>query len=671
MLASAGRLPREDDEWAFEIKWDGVRAIVYWRAPELRIESRNLNDISSRYPELRALGGELDGHEAVLDGEIVSFDERGTPSFERLQRRMHVGSQSTARQLARDQPVTFVIFDLLYLDGTVTMELPYRERRALLTRLDLNGRAWHTPPNHIGEGGDLLAASAEHGLEGIVAKRLDSIYRPGERVREWVKIKNTCRQELVIGGWLGGKGGRAERIGALLMGYYEQHGDDRVLRYAGRVGTGFDEEELERLGAELASRASSVSPFAKLGSQPPRSARFVRPSLVAEIEFSGWTREGILRHSSYKGLRFDKPAREVEMETEAKRITRHRAPDGRRARRHGQRAPARHEGRSGSGVYEVLRKTDSYTYIELQGRQLRLSNLDKVLYPRTGFTKKELIDYYVAVAHVLLPHLQGRPLTLKRYPNGVESPYFYEKRCPAHRPDWVKTAPIWSGRHKQQLDYCVVEDLPTLVWVANLASIELHTSLSLARNVETPTMIVFDLDPGEPAGMLECARVALTLRSMFDALELRCFVKGSGSKGLQVYVPLNTPVTYEQSKDFARAVAELLEARQPELVVSRMAKGLREGRVLIDWSQNDEHKTTVCAYSLRAGERPTISTPLAWDELEPLSRRRKGLGSDALSREPKALVRRLRAHGDLFAPTLTLRQKLPASFDLPRGGGAS
>jgi len=656
MLASAGRLPREDEDWAFEIKWDGVRALVYRRAPELRIESRNLNDVSSRYPELRALGDQLEAHEVVLDGEIVSFDEHGAPSFERLQRRMHVGSPSAAERLAKEIPVTLVIFDLLYLDGALTIEHPYSERRALLGGLELNGRAWQTPPHHVGDGRDFLSATAQHGLEGVVAKRLDSPYRPGERVRQWLKIKNTCRQELVIGGWLPGKGRRVQRLGALLMGYYEQREDGRVLRYAGRVGTGFDEQELERLDAELESRASQVSPFAKLGVQPPRNARFVAPSLIAEVEFSDWTRERILRHSSYKGLRFDKPATDVEMETPPVQRTRASRPDetasSRSRRARSGRKPA------GACPYEVVRETKTHTYIEVQGRSLRLSNRGKVLYPRAGFTKGALIDYYAAIAPVLLPHLAGRPLTLKRYPNGVERPHFYEKRCPAHRPDWVKTAPIWSERHKQRIDYCLVDDLPTLLWVANLASIELHTSLSPASDIDTPTAVVFDLDPGEPAGMLECARVALMLRDMFDNLELRSLIKSSGSKGLQVYVPLNTPVTYEQTKGFARAVAELLETRHPQLVVSRMAKRLRAGKVLIDWSQNDVHKTTVCVYSLRAGERPTISTPFDWDELDRLSRGRRA-GPPRLSAEPKALIERARSDGDRFSAMLTLRQRLP------------
>jgi bifunctional non-homologous end joining protein LigD len=643
MLARAARLPAHGEEWAFEIKWDGVRAITYWQPGALRIESRNLNDITARYPELRALGAQLGTREAVLDGEIVAFDEQGRPSFERLQQRMHVSSPSIIRRLSSEVPVSYVIFDLLYLDGHGTMALTYRQRRTLLEELELRGPSWQTPAYHLGEGRELLAAAAEQRLEGVVAKRLDSPYRPGKRTDEWLKIKNINRQELVIGGWLPGKGARAGGLGALLMGYYEP-GDGDVtkldkgsrplpLRYAGRVGTGFDEHELERLGAELETHARDSSPFT--GTQPPREARFVAPELVAEIEFRQWTREGILRHSSYKGLREDKPPEEVRMEI---------------------LSPPEPYALSPTEPYEILRETKRTAEIAVEGRTLKLTNREKVMYPRTGFTKGQLVDYYAQIAPVLLPHLSGRPLTLKRYPDGVEGKYFYEKRCPAHRPDWVSTAPIESERGKGTIDYCLAEDLPTLIWAANLADIELHTSLSRAKDMSTPTAIVFDLDPGAPAGLKKCCRVALEIRELFDAFGLRSLVKTSGSKGLQVYVPLNTRVSYEQTKPFARAVAELLEKRHPRQVVSRMAKELRPGKVLIDWSQNDEHKTTVSVYSLRARERPTISTPLEWEEVERAARARR---EPNLSAEPEELLERVRQHGDLFAPLFELTQELP------------
>jgi bifunctional non-homologous end joining protein LigD len=298
--------------------------------------------------------------------------------------------------------------------------------------------------------------------------------------------------------------------------------------------------------------------------------------------------------------------------------------------------------------------------VDIDGRTLSLSNLDKVLYPEAGFTKGHVIDYYTRVAPVLLGHLRGRPLTLKRYPNGVDAPHFYEKQCPAHRPDWVRTAEIPSGRSKGgKIDFCLADDLPTLVWLANLADLELHTSLALADDYGRPTVMAFDLDPGPPATIVECAEVALELRMIFEHVGMEAFPKTSGSKGMQVYVPLNTPVTYRETSAFAHGLAALLERRRPDLVVSDMKKSLRGGKVLVDWSQNSRHKTTVCVYSLRARAQPTVSTPLRWEEVEKVT----------ASRNPEELVftssdvlGRVGEHGDLFAPVLEMRQSLPESL---------
>ena len=294
--------------------------------------------------------------------------------------------------------------------------------------------------------------------------------------------------------------------------------------------------------------------------------------------------------------------------------------------------------------------------VEIQGRQLKLSNLDKVLYPATGFTKGQVIDYYARIAPVLVPHLAGRPLTLKRYPNGVDSQYFFEKNATQHRPDWIKTAPIWSEGNRRNVNYILANDLPTVVWMANLAAIELHPSLSLAKDIACPTMMVFDLDPGPPANIVQCAQVGMWLREIFEHFRLQSFPKTSGSKGLQIYVPLNTPVTYETTKPFAHALARLLEDQHRDLVVSDMKKELRKGKVLVDWSQNDQHKTTIAVYSLRARERPTVSTPVKWEEVEQLLKKKDPTW---LVFEAEQVIKRVEKMGDLFEPALKLKQKLP------------
>ena len=576
MLAKLAQLPADDAGWGVEVKWDGVRAIAYCRPGRLELQTRNLNVVTAQYPEVRRLSRQLGARDAVLDGELVAFDEAGKPSFERLQQRIHQNDANLVRRRMKSHPVTYVVFDLLHLDGEDLMGEPYSRRRELLAGLGLEGESWQIPAHSVGRARELLAASAEQGLEGIVLKRLDSRYAPGKRTGAWLKVKNLGRQEFVIGGWLPGEGRRRNRLGAILLGHFDEDGS---LRYAGKVGTGFSDRDLDELKRRLEPLARQGNPFA--GRRGPRAANFVEPLLVAEIEFRELTAEGMVRHGSFKGLREDKPALDVSLER-----------------------------------------------AEVDGREVPLSDLDEVLYPATGFTKGELIEWYARMAEVLLPHLRGRPLRLKR------------------GRDWVEAG-----------HYCLVEDLPTLARAADLAGVELHTSLSPAAAIERPTAVVFDLDPGAPADILDCAQVALWIRGMFDQLGLSSYVKTSGSRGMQLYVPLNTEATYEQTKPFARAVAETLAAKFPERAASRTTKSARGGKVLIDWSRNDRHEATVCVYSLRAGERPTVSTPLEWEEVEAAL---AAADAERLVFDHVAALARVETKGDLFASLLSERQHLPA-----------
>lgn len=661
MFAKLGDLPRDEKDWAFEIKWDGVRALAYSQPGRITLMSRNLIDITQRYPELRLLNRALSSHSAILDGEIVAFDEEGRPSFKTLQQRMHLNSDSAIRRHAEHGGLTYVIFDLLFFDGHSLLDVPYEQRRAQLEALDLNGDAWQTPSYHRGNGKRLLEATAKQGLEGVVAKRLTSPYEPGRRSANWVKVKNSRRQELVIGGWISGKGRRSESVGALLLGHYE-HDENGAphFRYAGKVGTGFSASELDRLQELLTQIKRDTSPFD--GRQPERAAQFVEPKLVAEIEFTEWTRDGSLRHPSYKGLRDDKAARDVVRE-DIEQTDTPWPTTGRTIADKGElhkSAPTNSMGTDESKLSKLeegLAKArgGKRVSITLAGHRLSLSNSDKIFYPETGFTKGDVIRYYAAVAPVLLPHIHNRAVTLKRYPHGAQGSFFYQKRCPQPKPSWLNTA-AWTDSKGNEIDFCLLNDLPALVWAANLADLELHTSLSHADDFRKPTMMVFDLDPGEPATLLECLEVGLHLRDLFSQLQLDCFAKTSGSKGLQIYVPLNTNVTYDETKTFAQIVAQTLARGLPNLVVDRMTKKIRSGKVFIDWSQNDEHKTTVCVYSLRARNRPTVSTPLSWDEVTEAFN-----SSDAtsLTCEAHQMIERVKDVGDLFAPALELKQKLP------------
>jgi bifunctional non-homologous end joining protein LigD len=297
--------------------------------------------------------------------------------------------------------------------------------------------------------------------------------------------------------------------------------------------------------------------------------------------------------------------------------------------------------------------------VEVDGRELKLTNLDKALYPQAGFSKGEVVDYYAKVAPTMVPHLAKRAVTLRRFPEGVDDTdaAFFEKRCPKHRPEWVKTATVEAGPRAGDIDFCVCEDRPTLVWMAQLAALELHPSLSLAEEPDRPTVLAFDLDPGPPADILDCCAVALRLRELFGHFDVESFPKTSGSKGLQVYVPLNDDaVSYEETKPLARAIAQLLEKQTPDKVVSKMKKAERKGKVFVDWSQNHRRKTTIAVYSLRARERPTVSTPVTWDEVERAVQQDK---AGSLVFEATDVLKRVEQYGDLFAPVLELKQELP------------
>jgi bifunctional non-homologous end joining protein LigD len=302
-----------------------------------------------------------------------------------------------------------------------------------------------------------------------------------------------------------------------------------------------------------------------------------------------------------------------------------------------------------------MASTAEASNVKIGSRVLKVTNLDKVLYP-TGFTKGQVIDYYVQIAPVLLPHLKGHPLTLKRYPNGVDKMFFYEKRCPAHKPEWVKTAAIWSGTNEENIDYCTATDAASLAWMANLASLELHAMLARGDKPDRPTAMVLDFDPGPPAGMLDCVNAALKMHEVLEHLGLQVFPKTSGGKGIHLWVPLNTPITFDQTKQFAHGIALLMERQHAKEITANMSKAVRKGKVFIDWSQNDSHKTTAAVYSLRAREEPTVSTPVTWEELKAAAKKKD---ASKLAFRTDDVLKRVKKLGDLFEGVLKVKQKLP------------
>jgi bifunctional non-homologous end joining protein LigD len=654
MLARPGDLPPNEADWAFEVKWDGVRTIAFVQGGRIRLQTRNLLDSTRQFPELREMGEGLGATEVVLDGEIVAFDDRGLPSFERLQNRLHLTKDRDVRARMGATPVVYMLFDLLYLDGRSLMGRPYRERRELLESLELDGPAWKTSASLPGAGTQLKQAAEQQGLEGIVAKRLDSVYLPGARGTTWLKIKLRQGQEFVIAGWTPGTGSRESNFGALLLGYYDRTaaearaaGEPQRFHLAGKVGSGFSDTFIKRTWPLIRDLRTGVNPF-DVGVPEPGSV-FIEPKLVGAVEFMEWTEAGTLRAPAFKGLRGDKDARDVVLETA--RADESLPSDVEVVARPSPKV----RGRPRAGA--VRATESSRVAVVVEGRELSLSNLEKPLYP-DGFTKAQVIDYYTRIAAFALPHYRSRPMTRVRYPDGSMGMHFFEKDAPSHTPEWVGRVSVHSNREDDTIDYILVDDLPTLVWLANLAALELHPSLSLAKDLSTPTCVVFDLDPGPPAAILECCEVALTIRDALSALGLETVVKTSGSKGMQVYVPLNTPTDYEQTKTFSLTLARALERQLKGKVLSSMNKAQRRGKVFVDWSQNDEHKTTVGVYSLRAREKPFVSTPLRWEEVEAAHERRDG---SLLSFTATDVLGRVAEHGDLFAPMATLEQTLPGT----------
>ncbi len=635
MLATLSELPGDDAHWGFEIKWDGVRALAYGQPGQLRLVSRNLRDITPQYPEIRELERALGARQVVLDGELVALDDQGRPSFQRLQTRMHVTAASEVRRRQRDVPVTYMIFDLLFLDGRSLLDLPYEQRRQELDRMGLTGPRWRTPAYQRGDGAALLAASRDQRLEGIVAKRLASTYHPGRRTRDWLKIKNLQRQDVVIGGWVPGEGRRAGELGALLVGVYDDGGNQ--LRFAGKVGTGFGAADLRRLGGLLEPLRTEESPFT--GRQPQRDAVFVQPQLVCEVDFAEWTRTGTLRHPSYQGLRTDlPPTAVVREETVAAPTTEAGHSDGRGGGPEG-----------GVGLDEET--------VEVDGQELTFTGLGTVLYPVTGTTKRDVVDYYRAVAPALLPHLKGRPLRLERYPDGGTGRHVRETQGPPWRPDGEVAASVGSAQTPRDVGFCLVDDLPSLLWSANRAVLEIHSLLARADRLDRPTLVAFELVPKDGVGTPECARVALYLRELLDDLGLRTVVTSSGSRGLLLHVPLNTAVGYDESGPFAHAVARLVENHHPELAVSTSRAGQR-GRVWVDWSRNAPEGSVLVPFSLSAGSRPGVAAPVRWEEVAAVAEERER--PETLALDPDRVLDELTERAKLVRPLLRLRQRLPS-----------
>jgi bifunctional non-homologous end joining protein LigD len=600
MLATLAEDVPRGAGWAFEVKWDGYRALAYVRGGETTLVSRNRNDLTARFgPVATAISRATKSPDCVLDGEVCALDESGRSSFSAMQQ----GKPGT--------PIVYYAFDVLEIDGEALVDLPYVDRRKRLEQLlDKRNRVVRLS-EAFDDGKALYQAAKQQRLEGIMAKRLDSRYVPGRRSRDWLKIKTHGEQEFVIAGFTKGTGNRASSFGSLVLAYYR--GDELV--YAGNVGTGFGAKEIDRLLAKLRPLKRSTSPFREVPKMPKvrrSDVVWVEPKLVCEVEFAEWTHDGRLRAPSYQGLREDK------------------APE------------------------EVRREEPTADRITKGSRELKLSNLDKVFFPQEGITKGDLIEYYRAIAPVLVPHLEERPFTMVRWPDGIEAGRFFQKDAPSHMPEWISTYRALvstrdSSRRRKWVNFPLVNDELALVWMVNMGCIDMNAWYSRIDKPDRPDFVLFDLDPSPDVGFAETVQVALLVKQALDAFGLVGFPKTSSAEGMHVLVPVERRYTYDDTRQFAEIVAGAIARTNRGLATTEWSKSKRRG-VLIDANQNGEGKTIASVYSVRPRPGAPVSTPLRWEEVDEKL--------DPLSFTMDVVRERVRKHGDLFQGVLTTKQRL-------------
>ena len=631
MLAITADEPFDSPQFTYEAKWDGVRTLAFVDGGEVRLQTRNLLDCTKQYPEAHGAAEALTGgYQAILDGEIVAFDEKGVPSFQRLQPRMHQRDEGAVSRLRKSVPVVYEVFDILYLDGEDLTRQPLRDRRKRLEAALEPMGAIRVSDGFPGNGIALFKAVQEQGLEGIVAKRLDAPYVSG-RSAAWVKIKSFKTMDCVVGGWTAGQGGRQSTLGALIIGIYT----DGKLVPVGHVGSGFDDRTLKELLVTLKEHQSPTSPFAR---QPRvnQPATWCFPDLVCEVRYVEMTRDGTLRAPTYLGLRSDidpKDCTGQEVAATAKEAQR-KAEKAARTE-----APAE---------VSPVAKARTPSVIEVDGHQLKLTNLEKVLFPEDGYTKADLIKYYTDVSPYLIPVIRDRPLTLKPFPDGISGPSFYQKDKPGFTPKWIES---WTDHADRDggIDYVLGNDLATLIWMANYTAIEIHPWLSRVDKPDQPDFAMIDLDPatGEWSDVKEAA---LVVRDVLHGLDLEGFPKTTGSRGIHVLVPIARRYSFEESRGFVEQVGKAAREKAPNLITLVFAKKDRRG-IYVDYLQNVRGKTTAGPYSVRPIRRAPVSAPLRWDEIEGLGR------PDAFT--IANLAARLETVGDLLSPALKLAQKLP------------
>jgi bifunctional non-homologous end joining protein LigD len=624
MLAVLGQgqsLPSGTD-WVYEVKWDGVRALCFIESGHLRMLSRRHNVIDQQYPELHGLVKALDAESAIVDGEIVCFDEKGVPSFQLLQNRIGAGTAS-AQKLSQTHPACLFAFDLLYLDGYDLRGTPLVERKRLLSSILRSDETFRYSEHFVGRGAELLEAVREKGLEGIVAKQAYSRYE-SKRSRDWVKIKVVNQQDFVICGRIKGE---RDYFGALALAYYE----GEQLVYAGNVGSGFTQDSLKAVFQKMKALETAKSPL----SATPKDVgqvTWIKPELVCTVRFSSWTDEVRLRAPVFLGLRTDLLPREVARETVSQPAASEEPPRSQ----------------------PLLPEEPNEVVLTIDDRRLKFTNVKKVFYPQEGYTKRDVINFYAAVADLIVPYLQGRPLSLRRYPNGIDGESFFQKEAPAGIPNWLHTESI-STDEESQTRFVIADDRTSLLYLANLGCIDQNPWMSRLGSLENPDYILIDLDPYH-CGYDRIIEAALLVRQKLEQIGLEGYPKTTGGDGMHIFIPVEPVYTFQQARSFAEILARWIAAERPDLFTTPRTVAAREkGKVYFDYLQISYGKTISAPYVLRAYPGAPVATPLAWSEVKSgLSPSQFHIGN---------AVRRFDRTGDLFAGVLKNLQRIEPALE--------
>ena len=622
----------DSDEWVFEIKWDGVRAITYIHDGSIRIESRKGNNITKKYPDIYSSLKDMNvaKRSAILDGEIVVLDEKGFPDFQGHQHRMNVSNVQEIQVLAKETPATYYVFDIVYLDGNDLRSLSYMERRKLLAQEIVQNDIIKISEYVEDAGRQMFKHTAEFKLEGIVAKRKSSRYLAGVRSHEWLKLKNTKTQDCVIIGYTKGEGNRSQGFGSLLLAVYDSRGKE--YRFIGHAGTGFNFQSIREIHAKLQA-IRSEHPHVRSIPYKNRETVWVKPVLVAEVKFAEWTEEGIMRAPVFLRFRADKSPEECVLEAD-------------------QPKPYPSSLLAANNTGETATSSHFQGHNSRQSKRKNMfSNLQKIFWPATHnnmkqITKGDLIDYYDSINPLILPHLRDRPLSLSRYPNGIYGKSFYHKDWDQSKPEFVETAKVYSEHRNDPINYVICNNVETLLWIANLGSIEMHPWYSRIKDFEHcktsstlyemkcglnfPDFIVLDLDPyiysgkektgTEPEyntrGFRAAAEVAFDLKDILDELDIKSYIKSSGKTGLHIYIPTMAKFSYDKTRSFAELIGKILMSKFPDKITMEWSTSKRKGKVFFDYNQNSRGKTIASAWSVRPTPGATVSVPIEWNDLD-------------------------------------------------------